>query len=75
MILLRAQNKNTLSNALVRELALQMTHQPIVITANGFFNINFEVLVSVGQYLHYILVEVLDSIRFLCATFLNGKHT
>ncbi|CAO1377222.1 unnamed protein product [Diamesa hyperborea] len=39
---------NDLQNALIREMSLQIIHEPIVISANGFFNINFTLLGSMS---------------------------
>lgn len=34
-------------NAIVREFSLQIVHEPISISANGFFTIDFDLLGSV----------------------------
>ncbi|CRL06940.1 CLUMA_CG019782, isoform A [Clunio marinus] len=39
---------NDLQNALIREFSLQIIHEPIEISANGFFNINFTLLGSMS---------------------------
>lgn len=36
-------------NGLAREFVLQILHEPIVISANGFFDINLDLLGSVGD--------------------------
>lgn len=41
--------ENEPQNDLIREFSLQMIHEPITITANGFFNIDFELLGSVSD--------------------------
>lgn len=35
-------------NALVREFSLQVAHEPITISANGFFNVDFNLLGSMA---------------------------
>lgn len=37
-----------MNNALVREFSLQIIHEPISISANGFFTINFTLLGSMA---------------------------
>lgn len=43
--------ENEPQNDLLREFSLQVIHEPISITANGFFNIDFDLLGSV-KYNH-----------------------
>lgn len=46
---LEKQNKDDPDhNALVREFSLQVAHEPIAISANGFFNIDFSLLGSMA---------------------------
>lgn len=46
---LEKQNKDDHNhNALVREFSLQVAHEPITISANGFFNIDFSLLGSMA---------------------------
>lgn len=40
--------KDELHNAIVREFSLQVAHEPITISANGFFNIDFSLLGSMA---------------------------
>lgn len=40
--------ENEPQNDLIREFSLQVIHEPISITANGFFNIDFDLLGSVS---------------------------
>lgn len=40
--------ENEPQNDLIREFSLQVIHEPIAITANGFFNIDFDLLGSVS---------------------------
>lgn len=40
--------ENEPQNDLIREFSLQVIHEPITITANGFFNIDFDLLGSVS---------------------------
>lgn len=45
------EKDNEPQNDLIREFSLQVIHEPIQITANGFFNIDFDLLGSVrGEY-------------------------
>lgn len=41
--------ENEPQNDLIRDFSLQVIHEPISITANGFFNIDFELLGSVRE--------------------------
>lgn len=41
------RDKNEAHTGLAREFALQIVHEPIVISANGFFDINLDLLGSV----------------------------
>lgn len=41
-----------LHNSLVREFSLQIIHEPISISANGFFTINFTLLGSVKSFIY-----------------------
>lgn len=41
-----------LHNSLVREFSLQIIHEPIAMSANGFFTINFTLLGSVILLFH-----------------------
>lgn len=41
------EKENEPQNDLVREFSLQVIHEPISITANGFFKIDFDLLGSV----------------------------
>lgn len=41
------EKENEPQNDLVREFSLQIIHEPIFISANGFFNIDFDLLGSV----------------------------
>lgn len=41
------EKENEPQNDLVREFSLQVIHEPISVTANGFFNIDFDLLGSV----------------------------
>lgn len=43
------EKENEPQNDLVREFSLQIIHEPILITANGFFNIDFDLLGSVNE--------------------------
>lgn len=43
------EKENEPQNDLVREFSLQVIHEPISITANGFFNVDFDLLGSVGD--------------------------
>lgn len=43
------EKENEPQNDLVREFSLQVIHEPIAITANGFFNIDFDLLGSVSH--------------------------
>lgn len=43
------EKENEPQNDLVREFSLQVIHEPISVTANGFFNIDFDLLGSVWQ--------------------------
>lgn len=45
---LEKDTKAELHNALVREFSLQVAHEPITISANGFFNIDFSLLGSMA---------------------------
>lgn len=42
------QSTEEIHNALVREFSLQIVHEPISISANGFFNIDFSLLGSMA---------------------------
>lgn len=42
--------ENEPQNDLIREFSLQVIHEPIAITANGFFDIDFDLLGSVSAY-------------------------
>lgn len=42
--------ENEPQNDLIREFSLQVIHEPIFITANGFFNIDFDLLGSVSVW-------------------------
>ncbi|XP_055383690.1 putative gustatory receptor 2a, partial [Condylostylus longicornis] len=63
---LEKSNENEKYNALISEFSLQIIHEPISITANGFFNINFNLLGSMAAatvtYL-VILIQFLLSER------------
>lgn len=50
------EKENEPQNDLVREFSLQIIHEPIFISANGFFNIDFDLLGSVMKtdQLHYL---------------------
>lgn len=41
-------NGNEPQNDLIREFSLQLIHEPMIITANDFFNIDFDLLGSVN---------------------------
>ncbi|XP_055294772.1 putative gustatory receptor 2a [Sitodiplosis mosellana] len=42
------EKENEPQNDLVREFSLQVIHEPISVTANGFFNVDFDLLGSMG---------------------------
>lgn len=45
------EKENEPQNDLIREFSLQVIHEPIFISANGFFNIDFDLLGSVCSML------------------------
>lgn len=47
--------ENEPQNDLIRDFSLQMIHEPILITANGFFNIDYELLGSVSDMINVFL--------------------
>ena len=50
--------ENEPQNDLIREFSLQVIHEPISITANGFFNIDFDLLGSVSNHMHYLEILI-----------------
>lgn len=42
------KDNNEPFNSLLREFSLQILHEPIIISANGFFTVNLDLLGSVG---------------------------
>lgn len=49
------RHDNEAHTGLAREFALQIIHEPIVISANGFFDINLDLLGSVLRTLYICL--------------------
>lgn len=45
---LQEKENNDAYNGMLKEFSLQIFHEPIVMTANGFFNINLHLLGSVS---------------------------
>lgn len=48
------EKENEPQNDLVREFSLQVIHEPIFISANGFFNIDFDLLGSVRDRFFFL---------------------
>lgn len=48
---MRFDDENGAQNELLREFCLQIVHEPITISANGFFNIDFDLLGSVNIWI------------------------
>lgn len=60
------EQENEPQNDLVREFSLQVTHEPILITANGFFNIDFDLLGSV-------CVKSINHLEFFLFIYVYGR--
>lgn len=56
------EKENEPQNDLIREFSLQVIHEPIFITANGFFNIDFDLLGSVSQFAYVLSMPIYNEI-------------